>query len=122
MSSCVRAFFIFRPTLQFSFNPNTGFEKLITDRLDNKYFLSIRRKRKDLDLIYEDLKKFYEEYELFSISRRRLATILRGIEYNTFDILLIAFFEGIRIDELCNLVNNKVDNAEEFDKKVDQLY
>ena len=73
-------------------------------------------------MIYEDILKFYEGYELFIISRRRLAAILRGIEYNTFDILLIAFFEGIRVDELCNLVNINNDKSEEFDKKVIKLY
>ena len=107
---------------KFSFNSNIGFEKLLTDKLDDKYFLSGRRKRKNLDLIYDDLKVFYEGYEFFNISRRRLADILRGIEYNTFDILLIAFFEGIRVDELCNLVNINSDKSEEFDKKVIKLY
>ena len=106
----------------FKIETNVGFEKLLTDRLDYKYFLSVRRERKNLDLIYEDILKFYEGYELFSISRRRLAAILRGIEYNTFDILLIAFFEGIRVDELCNLVNMNSDKSEEFDKKVIKLY
>ena len=106
----------------FKIETNVGFEKLLTDRLDDKYFLSARRERKNLDLIYEDILKFYEGYELFSISRRRLAAILRGIEYNTFDILLIAFFEGIRVDELCNLVNINNDKSEEFDKKVIKLY
>ena len=106
----------------FKIEANVGFEKLLTDRLDDKYFLSARRERKNLDLIYEDILKFYEGYELFSISRRRLAAILRGIEYNTFDILLIAFFEGIRVDELCNLVNINSDKSEEFDKKVIKLY
>lgn len=109
-------------TNDFKTESNVGFEKLLTDRLDDKYFLSVRRKRKDLDLIYDDLKKFYEGYELFSISRRRLAAILRGVEYNTFDILLVAFFEGIRVEELCNLVDTKVDKTEEFDKKVIKLY
>lgn len=42
----------------FSFNSNIAFEKLLTDRLDDKYFLSSRRKRKDLNLIYDDLVKF----------------------------------------------------------------
>lgn len=51
-----------------------------------------------------------------------MAAILRCIQYNIFYILLVAFFEGIRVDELCNLVNIKVDNAEKFDKKVVQLY
>lgn len=106
----------------FKIETNVGFEKLLTDRLDDKYFLSARRERKNLDLIYEDILKFYEGYELFIISRRRLAAILRGIEYNTFDILLIAFFEGIRVDELCNLVNINNDKSEEFDKKVIKLY
>ena len=107
---------------EFNVNSNVGFEKLLTDRLDDNYFLSARRERKNLDLIYEDLAKFYEGYELFSMSRRRLAAILRGIEYNTFDILLISFFEGIRADELCNLVNINSDKSEEFDKKVIELH
>lgn len=107
---------------KFSFNSNIGFEKLLTDRLDDKYFLSSRRKRKDLDLIYDDLKEFYEGYEFFNISRRRLAAILRGIEYNTFDILLVAFFEGIRVEELCNITIEGKDRSDEFDKKVRKLY
>ena len=85
-------------------------------------FYLLGGKEKNLDLIYEDLAKFYEGYELFSMSRRRLAAILRGIEYNTFDILLISFFEGIRADELCNLVNINSDKSEEFDKKVIELH
>ena len=51
-----------------------------------------------------------------------MAAILRGIEYNTFDILLVAFFEGIRVDELCNLVNINNDKSEKFDQKVIKLY
>ena len=117
-SKYIYEFFIY----DFNIESNVGFEKILTDRLDDKYFLSARRERKNLDLIYEDILKFYEGYELFSISRRRLAAILRGIEYNTFDILLIAFFEGIRVDELCNLVNINNDKREEFDKKVIKLY
>ena len=107
---------------EFNVSSNVGFDKLLTDRLDDKYFLSSRRKRKDLDLIYDDLKKFYEGSELFSISRRRLAAILRGIEYNTFDILLVSFFERIGVDELCNLAKISIDRSDEFDKKVVKLY
>lgn len=92
-------------------------------------------KRKYLDLIYDDLKKFYEGYEIFSISTRRLAAILRGIEYNTFDILLVAFFENIKIEELCNIcdsllriiVNKEIEKCNNIEicfevlKKIDPL-
>ena len=35
---------------------------------------------------------------------------------------MLAFIEGIRVDELCNLVIMNSDKSEEFDKKVIKLY
>ena len=106
----------------FTLESNIDFAKLLENKLDSKYFLSERCKRKNLDLLYDDIKEFYKDYELFNISKRRLAAILRGIEYNSFDILLISFFEGLTVNEICNIVLDDKTRSEEFDKKVIKLY
>ena len=43
-------------------------------------------------------------------------------EFNTFDILLIAFFEGISSSELCDGIRVSGNRTEVFDNKVKKLY
>lgn len=107
---------------KFSFNTNVEIGSILSNKLDSKYFLSSRCERKDLNLIYDDIVKFYDGYELFDITKRRVASLLRGVEFNTFDILLIAFFEGISINELCDGIRVSGNRTEVFDKKVMKLY
>ena len=108
--------------LKKEFNTNVEIGSILSNKLDSKYFLSSRCERKDLNLIYDDIVKFYDGYELFDITKRRVASLLRGVEFNTFDILLIAFFEGISINELCDGISVSGNRTEVFDKKVKKLY
>ena len=42
--------------------------------------------------------KFHCKHELFSNSKRGRTAILIGFEYDTFDILLVAFFGGVSVN------------------------
>lgn len=111
--------FIRQPLL---LNDNNEIGKLLTNKLDNKYFISVRGVQKNLNLIHEDLKQFYYGYDEFNITKRRVALTLRGLEFNTFTIILLALFESISVEELCDCNIKFIDKSEEFDCKVLKLY
>ena len=88
----------------------------------NEQYVSPRGEQKDLTKLIGDLENFYKNYKDFDITKGRLATIYRDKYLNVFDIFLIAFFEEINVDELCDKRKKVRDKSEVFDEKVRNLY
>lgn len=93
---------------------------ILESKLDDKYY-SVRGEKKKLELLYNNIKTFYKTYELFDLSKERLSKIYKGKEINIFNILELAFYEGISINELCEGVDEVKDRQLILDEKVKYL-
>ena len=103
------------------FDDDVEIGKYLVSRLDEKY-ISPRGGQKDLTKILVDLKNYYKNYSDFDITKGRLATIYRDEYLNVFDVLLIAYFERISVDELCGKKEKIKDRTKNFDERVKYLY
>ena len=93
----------------------------LVSKLNDKY-LSVRGEQKDLSLIMSDMNQFFDQFDDYDVTKGRVATIFRNEYINVFDIILVAYFEGISPVDLCGHKEPIKKKWEMFDDKVKQLY
>ena len=93
----------------------------LVSKLNDKY-LSVRGEQKDLSLIMSDMNQFFDQFDDYDVTKGRVATIFRNEYINVFDIILVAYFEGISPVDLCGHKEPIKKKWETFDDKVKQLY
>jgi len=89
--------------------------KYLNHRLAGTKYVSKRGQQRHLELLYTDINDFYGG-DIFK--DYQLSKILEGYRQNPLDICLVAYFLGVRIDELLCPVMNDMLPEQRFDNMV----
>ncbi|HPK67841.1 MAG: TniQ family protein [Bacilli bacterium] len=105
----------------FDLENQRSFGAYLTGVLDDE-FCSERGERKDLDALSIKMNGFYRDLLEFHLTKRRISRIYRGLSFNPYDLALVAFFQGIRAEDLCAQKGYPGCRWESFDKDVRKMY
>ena len=95
----------------------------LRSKLEGTEYMSTRGKQiKNLNQLLSDITEFYKDLEYFELSRWRLCHILMGSYINVYDILLIAYFLHISIQDLINPSLPQKSQLEQFDLTVNEMF
>lgn len=97
--------------------------EFLNSKLEGTKYLSTRGKMRNITLLFDDFIEFYRELSnqgLMELSR--LQKIFTNYRWDFYEICQLAFFLGIRVDELTNPKLPQRSQTEIFNAKVAQLY
>jgi hypothetical protein len=93
----------------------------LTSRLEGTKYLSPRGQQRNLDILFSDISVFYQDLEKFTLTKRRLASILLNQSFNNYEVCLISYFLAIEPSELTKPTLPETPVTVRFDKRVRQL-
>ena len=79
----------------------------IREHIPKEYFRSKTTAKLNINKLKAALDSFYKDLEGYMLSRRQLESIVRGESCCSFHIILVAFWLGIKPEELINRKNKK---------------
>ena len=94
----------------------------LTHKLEGTKYLSIRGGQRNLDLLLKDLEKFYQGLEFYDLTKWRLSNLLRNRFINIYDIVLIAYFLNVNIQDLTHPYLPPKSQIELFDEKAIEFH
>lgn len=107
----------------FDFTNATPMGKFLHGKLAGTLYLSKRGGAKRITELFNDVTDFYSDLELCRIEKFwHLEQIFTGRRYYLSDIVLLAYYLGISIDELMNPVIEVDDLTKQFDMQIAELH
>jgi hypothetical protein len=107
--------------LPIEFHSNVLIGDFLTSRLEGTKYLSPRGQQRNLDILFSDISVFYQDLEKFTLTKRRLASILLNQSFNNYEVCLISYFLAIEPSELTKPTLPETPVTVRFDKRVRQL-
>lgn len=99
-----------------------GAGAFLRSRLENTKYSSPRGEACHLALLHRDIQKCYENINLFGFTEMwQLSKLLAGSRHNFFEVCLVAYFLGIKVDELSNLRLPEERQYERFDRLAQEM-
>ncbi len=96
--------------------------KFFQYKLEGTKYLSIRGKQRNIDLLYNDFIKYYEEFSENGIKELwQLQKIFTNYRFNTFEICQLAMFLKVPVSELVNMKLPEKSQEQLFDEQVKKM-
>lgn len=100
-----------------------GIGDFLNSKLEGTKYLSVRGKMRNISLLFEEFKKFYEELPQQGITKlSQMQKIFTGYRYDFYEVCQMAFFLEISVDELTSPRLPEKSQTERFNEKVAELY
>lgn len=96
--------------------------KFFQYKLEGTKYLSIRGKQRNIDLLYNEFIKYYEEFSENGIKELwQLQKIFTNYRFNTFEICQLAMFLKVPVSELVNMKLPEKSQEQLFDEQVKKM-
>lgn len=96
--------------------------RFLHSRLYGTKYVSIRGEQRNIKLFSDDFLAFYERLSYEGLSELwQIQKIFNGYRFNCFEVCQMAMFQGISIEELCNMKLPDKSQEQMFDEKVREL-
>lgn len=97
--------------------------KFLHSRLYGTKYVSVRGEQRNIKLFTDDFLAFYESLSNEGLSELwQMQKIFNGYRFNCFEVCQMAMFQGISIDDLCNMKLPDKSQEQIFDEKVNELH
>lgn len=95
-------------------------EYLSVNLSDN--YISFRGEQRNITVIYNDLNNYYKNLINNCLTKSKISCIFRNLHFNPYDIILLAMFEKIKSNNLCNFEGKKRLTTKESDNVIKRMY
>lgn len=97
--------------------------KFLHSRLYGTKYVSVRGEQRNIKLFSDDFLAFYERLSDEGLSELwQIQKIFNGYRFNSFEVCQMAMFQGIFIEDLCNMKLPEKSQEQMFDEKVKELH
>ncbi len=97
--------------------------KFLHSRLYGTKYVSVRGEQRNIKLFTDDFLAFYESLSFKGLSELwQIQKIFNGYRFNCFEVCQMAMFQGISIEDLCNMKLPDKSQEQIFDEKVNELH
>ena len=97
--------------------------KFLHSRLYETKYVSVRGEQRNISMFTKDFIAFYENLSDKGLSELwQIQKIFNGYRFHCFEVCQMAMFQGISIEELCNMKIQEKTQEQLFDEKVRELH
>ena len=110
---------VFNLALDFKSKVNIG--DFLHTKMENTKYLSLRGKQRNMELLCNDFNDYYEDIN-FTLEQWQLQKIFNNNRHKPYEILLLAYFLNIPIEELEKLKLPKTAQYQNFDSRIIEMH